>query len=85
MIVVIGVAVAARLMVCNELMAGADTASSDFWKLWYMKIYYPTHTRLDGLGTGVLTGYLMQHLRFPTKLFYLCFLENEKAQNIIVK
>ncbi len=24
-------------------------------------------------------------LRFPAKLFYLCFLENEKAQNIIVK
>lgn len=57
----IGVSVAARLMVWNALMAGADTASSDFWKLWYMKIYYPTHTRLDGLGTGVLTGYLMQY------------------------
>jgi peptidoglycan/LPS O-acetylase OafA/YrhL len=26
-----------------------------------MKIYYPTHTRLDSLGTGVLIGYLMQY------------------------
>jgi uncharacterized membrane protein YadS len=26
-----------------------------------MKIYYPSHTRLDGLGTGVLIGYFMQY------------------------
>jgi hypothetical protein len=26
-----------------------------------MKIYYPTHTRLDGLSIGVLIGYLMQY------------------------
>ncbi|MBL1220360.1 acyltransferase [Chryseobacterium sp. L7] len=31
----------------------------DFWKEWYMKLYYPTHTRLDGLAVGVIIGYLM--------------------------
>ncbi len=61
MIAVIGFSVAARLIAWNEFIIGTDTASSDFWKLWYMKIYYPTHTRLDGLATGVLTGYLMQY------------------------
>lgn len=34
--------------------------SPDFWKEWYMKIYYPTYTRLEGLATGVLIGYLFQ-------------------------
>lgn len=33
----------------------------EFWRSWYMKIYYPTHTRLDGLATGVLIGYFMQY------------------------
>jgi len=35
--------------------------TEDFWKAWYMKIYYPTHTRLDSLATGVIVGYLMQY------------------------
>lgn len=35
--------------------------SDEFWKVWYMKIYYPTHTRLDGLAIGVLIAYLFQH------------------------
>lgn len=35
--------------------------SNEFWKIWYMKIYYPTHTRLDGLAIGVLIGYLFQY------------------------
>ncbi|CAI8770411.1 acyltransferase family protein [Chryseobacterium sp. IT-36CA2] len=61
MMVVIGFSMIARLMVWNEFIIEVDTASSDFWKLWYMKIYYPTHTRLDGLGIGVLIGYLMQY------------------------
>lgn len=61
MITVIGFSMAARLMAWNEFIAAADPSSTDFWKLWYMKIYYPTHTRLDGLGTGVLIGYLMQY------------------------
>lgn len=34
--------------------------SEDFWKEWYMNIYYPTYTRLDGLSMGVLIGYLFQ-------------------------
>lgn len=34
--------------------------TSEFWKEWYMKIYYPTYTRLDGLAIGVLVGYLFQ-------------------------
>ena len=60
-IAVIGFSMAARFMAWNEFIAAADTSSTDFWKLWYMKIYYPTHTRLDGLGMGVLIGYLMQY------------------------
>ncbi|PQA90930.1 acyltransferase [Chryseobacterium shigense] len=32
-----------------------------FWKEWYREIYYPTHTRLDGLAVGVIAGYLMQY------------------------
>ena len=38
--------------------------TSDFWKVWYMKIYYPIYTRLDSLATGVAIGYLYQ---FSTK------------------
>ncbi|WP_312393186.1 acyltransferase [Chryseobacterium sp.] len=34
--------------------------TSDFWKEWYMKIYYPTYTRFDGLAIGVLIGYFYQ-------------------------
>ncbi len=37
--------------------------TNDFWRTWYMKIYYTTHTRLDGLAVGVLTGYLF-HFSF---------------------
>ncbi|WP_410493111.1 acyltransferase family protein [Chryseobacterium sp. P1-3] len=51
-----------RMITWNELMKIPDRNSLDFWKLWYMKIYYPTHSRLDGLGVGVLTGYTMQYL-----------------------
>jgi peptidoglycan/LPS O-acetylase OafA/YrhL len=41
--------------------------SPDFWKIWYMEIYYPTHTRLDGLAVGIMLGYLMQYSsRFST-------------------
>ncbi|WP_454045189.1 acyltransferase family protein [Chryseobacterium sp. Marseille-Q8038] len=61
MIVVIGLSFMTRWMVWNQWIAAMDPNSTDFWKLWYMKIYYPTHTRLDGLGVGVLIGYLMQH------------------------
>ncbi|AKK74705.1 acyltransferase [Chryseobacterium gallinarum] len=50
-----------RIITWNELMKIPDRNSLDFWKLWYMKIYYPTHSRLDGLGVGVLTGYTMQY------------------------
>lgn len=35
--------------------------TKDFWKVWYMKIYYPTHTRLDGLAVGVIISFLMQY------------------------
>jgi len=39
--------------------------TDDFWKVWYMNIYYPTHTRLDGLAVGVMISFLMQYsLRF---------------------
>lgn len=35
--------------------------TDDFWKVWYMKLYYPTHTRLDGLAVGVMISFLMQY------------------------
>ncbi|PWN67717.1 acyltransferase family protein [Chryseobacterium oncorhynchi] len=50
-----------RWVTWNETIAVLDNNSLEFWRLWYMKIYYPTHTRLDGLGVGVLIGYLMQY------------------------
>ncbi|WP_300685965.1 acyltransferase [Chryseobacterium sp.] len=50
-----------RFIIWNEYIAPAENGSLAFWRLWYMKIYYPTHTRLDGLGVGVLIGYLMQY------------------------
>jgi len=41
--------------------------SPEFWKVWYMKLYYPTYTRLDGLAIGVLMGYLFRFSsRFKT-------------------
>lgn len=61
MMVVIILSFITRWMVWNQWIAAMDPNSTDFWKLWYMKIYYPTHTRLDGLGVGVLIGYLMQY------------------------
>jgi peptidoglycan/LPS O-acetylase OafA/YrhL len=36
----------------------------DFRKEWYMNIYYPTPTRLDGLAVGVLIGSLFQSSKF---------------------
>ncbi len=45
----------------NEYITSVRSGSLDFWRLWYMKIYYPTHTRVDGLGVGVVMGYLMQY------------------------
>lgn len=50
-----------RFVTWNVSMADVDNNSLEFWRSWYMKIYYPTHTRLDGLGTGVLIGYFMQY------------------------
>lgn len=61
MIAAVGFSIASRWMAWNELTSVTNTASPDFWKLWYMKIYYPTHTRLDGLAVGILIGYLMQY------------------------
>ncbi|MBV8325125.1 acyltransferase [Chryseobacterium sp.] len=50
-----------RLVMWNKLVVTADNNPTDFWREWYMNIYYPTYTRLDGLGIGVLIGYLMQY------------------------
>ncbi|WP_336959126.1 acyltransferase [Chryseobacterium contaminans] len=50
-----------RLITWDTAIAWIDNNSLNFWRSWYMKIYYPTHTRLDGLGTGVLIGYFMQY------------------------
>lgn len=40
----------------------------DFWKKWYMNIYYPTHTRLDGLSIGVLIGAMFQSITFKAMI-----------------
>ncbi len=50
-----------RIAMWNQYIIPVQPDSLDFWRSWYMKIYYPTHTRLDGLGMGVLIGYLMQY------------------------
>lgn len=50
--------VTARFMIWNNSIVPVMN-SDGFWKAWYMKIYYPTHTRLDGLAAGVIIGYLM--------------------------
>ncbi|WP_145860952.1 acyltransferase family protein [Pedobacter suwonensis] len=39
-----------------------------FWKDWYMHIYYPTYTRLDGLVIGVLIGVLFQSSTFKAMI-----------------
>lgn len=31
--------------------------TDDFWRIWYMKIYYPTYTRFDALVIGILIAY----------------------------
>ncbi|WP_045499015.1 acyltransferase family protein [Chryseobacterium sp. StRB126] len=50
-----------RLVIWNISVAGIDHNSLELWRSWYMKIYYPTYTRLDGLGIGVLISYCMQY------------------------
>ncbi|WDF45360.1 acyltransferase [Chryseobacterium sp. KACC 21268] len=48
-----------RILVWNQFIV-PFVKTSDFWKEWYMKIYYPTYTRFDGLAIGVLIGYFFQ-------------------------
>ncbi|ASK31183.1 acyltransferase [Chryseobacterium sp. T16E-39] len=43
-----------------ELFVVPNLNTDNFWKEWYMKIYYPTYTRLDSLAIGVLIGYLFR-------------------------
>lgn len=50
-----------RVISWNGFIAGIDNTSLEFWRSWYMKIYYPTHTRLDGLAMGILISYCMQY------------------------
>lgn len=52
--------VTVRFMIWNTSIVPVMN-SDGFWKAWYMKIYYPTHTRLDGLAVGVIIGYLMTY------------------------
>lgn len=61
LVLVIIFSIITRLILWNISIAGIDPNSLKFWRLWYMKIYYPTHTRLDGLATGVLIGYFMEY------------------------
>lgn len=61
MILILAFSLTMRMIIWSSSVDGIDNNSLEFWRLWYMKIYYPTHTRLDGLGIGVLIGYLMQY------------------------
>lgn len=59
-VILILFSLAARFMIWeNTIVALLNTEG--FWKGWYREIYYPTHTRLDGLAVGVIIGYLMQY------------------------
>lgn len=60
-VIVISFSLVSRLIMWNGYIAMIKEGSLDFWKAWYKEIYYPTHTRLDGLGMGVLIGFLMQY------------------------
>lgn len=60
-ILILSFSLTMRLIIWSDSVGGIDNSSLEFWRLWYMEIYYPTYTRLDGLGIGVFTGYLMQH------------------------
>ncbi len=53
------VSVFTRYFSWNEYIV-PNIGHSEFWKEWYMKIYYPTYTRFEGLSIGVLTGYFFQ-------------------------
>lgn len=53
------VSVFMRYFSWNEYIV-PNVGNSDFWKEWYMKIYYPTYTRFEGLAIGVLIGYFFQ-------------------------
>ncbi len=48
-----------RIFCWNEYVL-PNLETPDFWKEWYMNIYYPTYTRLDGLAVGVLISCLFQ-------------------------
>lgn len=43
------------------------SGSDDYWRIWYMNIYYPTYTRLDGLITGVFISYYFNFYADKTK------------------
>ncbi|WP_326984406.1 acyltransferase [Chryseobacterium sp. MYb264] len=63
-LLLIGISISLRYFSWNEYIV-PNLETSDFWKEWYMKIYYPTYTRFDGLAIGVLIGYFYQfNLKF---------------------
>ncbi|MDN3692238.1 acyltransferase [Chryseobacterium tructae] len=61
MVLFIVFSITMRLIIWNTSIVGMETNSLEFWRTWYMTIYYPTHTRLDGLVMGVLISYCMQY------------------------
>lgn len=44
-----------------ELFVVPNQNADNVWKIWYMKIYYPTYTRLDGLVTGIGIAYFYEY------------------------
>ncbi|MBJ2123584.1 acyltransferase [Flavobacterium sp. IB48] len=44
-----------------QLLIVPNLNSSDLWRIWYMKIYYPTYTRLDGLTIGIGIAFFYEY------------------------
>jgi peptidoglycan/LPS O-acetylase OafA/YrhL len=56
--------IAARI-ISYQIFIIPSINTDNFWREWYMKIYYPTYTRLDGLVVGIAIAYCYEYsIRF---------------------
>ncbi|WDF59739.1 acyltransferase [Flavobacterium sp. KACC 22758] len=44
-----------------QLFIVPNQNTDNTWRIWYMKIYYPTYTRLEGLVTGIGIAYFYEY------------------------
>ncbi|MBO9728437.1 MAG: acyltransferase [Chitinophaga sp.] len=47
---------------CWQYLIAPHEGADDYWKYWYMEMYYPTYNRLDGLLAGVAGAALFTFL-----------------------